>query len=353
MTEAPAAADVPAPSRYVGAWRRGHAVPAGQLDFPPIRNGVDYLRSVVEHLGEDREDDDPRAVKYAVLHLQAAAEVLLKTYLLHEHWALIVADPGKASKKAFESGDFKSCTMEQAMDRLKNIAGITITDPDRKALAALNDDRNQLQHYGLTHSTKTVEARAAAALDFLVRFLDTHLLPRLDTDARMEIWHEMARVREGLKQIESYVKERMNRLRGELQGQETRTLHCPECDQPAFVVGPGSAVCHFCGQDYTEAIVLVMLFGAFWEEDSRQCPACNAPTLFDDISFLEPPVPGEPAYSYCFACDSTFTHLASCERCHRPVESQPDDGTGPSPQVLCPDCVGHAYPPEEHENTGG
>ncbi|MGW3321346.1 hypothetical protein [Streptomyces virginiae] len=341
-------ADVPG-QRLIGAWRREPSAPAGQLDFPPIRNGVDYLRSVVEHLGGDRVNDDARAVKYAVLHLQAAAEVLLKTYLLHDHWTLVVADPGTASKKAFDRGEFKTCTMDQAIDRLKNISGITITDPDKKALKALNEDRNALQHYGMTHNVKTVEARAAAALDVLVRFLDTHLLPRLDSQAHAEIWPDMATVREGLKEIESYVKERMNRLHGELEGQERRTLCCPECDKPAFVVGPGSAFCHFCGQDYREAIVLAVLFGAFWEEESRQCPTCDEPTLFDNLSFVQQPVPGEPDSSYCFSCDNVFAHLVPCERCHRPVESGSEDGTHPVPEVLCKDCIGHAHHPEEHE----
>ena len=60
------------------SWRKA---PPLQLDFPPIRNGVDYLVSVVNSLHGDSEVG-PREVKYAVLHLQAAAEVLLKARLL-------------------------------------------------------------------------------------------------------------------------------------------------------------------------------------------------------------------------------------------------------------------------------
>ncbi|MEU1409794.1 hypothetical protein ABZ471_47740 [Streptomyces sp. NPDC005728] len=39
----------------------------------------DYLRSVVNHL--DRDEPGPRDLKYGVLHLQAATEVLLKARL--------------------------------------------------------------------------------------------------------------------------------------------------------------------------------------------------------------------------------------------------------------------------------
>ncbi|SFS91649.1 hypothetical protein SAMN04487982_104435 [Streptomyces sp. ok210] len=43
-----------------------------QLDFPPDRNGLDYLVNVVDHLDENKSEVTPRDVKYAVLHLQAA-----------------------------------------------------------------------------------------------------------------------------------------------------------------------------------------------------------------------------------------------------------------------------------------
>ena len=54
---------------------------------PPVQNGLDYLKSAVEHL---RGDPGPRELKYAVLHLQAAAEVLLKVQLIRVQLRLLV-----------------------------------------------------------------------------------------------------------------------------------------------------------------------------------------------------------------------------------------------------------------------
>ncbi|MGJ3558659.1 hypothetical protein ACR6C2_05390 [Streptomyces sp. INA 01156] len=68
-----------------------------------MENGIDYLRSVVDHLTE-ADPPTPRALKYAVLHLQAAAEVLLKSRLLREHWSLVFKEPGAATRKKFEAG---------------------------------------------------------------------------------------------------------------------------------------------------------------------------------------------------------------------------------------------------------
>ncbi|MGW1764501.1 hypothetical protein ACWCQL_10530 [Streptomyces sp. NPDC002073] len=321
-----------------------------QLDFPPIENGIDYLRSVVEQLSDDRLESGPRAVKYAVLHLQAAAEVLLKAYLLREHWSLVLADPGKASKKAFDSGNFTSCTMEQAIERLRNIAGVDISDKDAKALKDLASDRNKLQHYGMTHSVQVVEARAAAALDFLVRFVENHLLCGLEiTSATAKAALAMDDIRQGMNQIDSFIKRRMNRLRGnELKGKERRTLHCPTCEQPALVVGPPRATCHFC--EHTPVLILSLLVGSDWEQDARQCPSCDDRMLFEGLPFIEQPATADFT-AYCFSCDSDFTVLVPCQRCQRPVAPPAHDVDAPEPPVLCQDCVGHTFYPDEHEES--
>ncbi|MGW5434071.1 hypothetical protein ACWET9_44145 [Streptomyces sp. NPDC004059] len=49
-------------------WVPPRSAPA-QLDFPLVRNGLDYLTSVVEHLDEKESMVTARDVKYAVLHL--------------------------------------------------------------------------------------------------------------------------------------------------------------------------------------------------------------------------------------------------------------------------------------------
>src|SRR5690242_18279809 len=180
--------DIPQQNATAAGGRR--YVPPGrpsappQLDFPPVRNGIDYLASVVEHLDENKSDVGPRDLKYAVLHLQAAVEVLLKARLQREHWGLVFKDPGKATRKAFEGGDFESCGTDATIERLRDIAGIAIDRKEAEALKDLAKDRNALQHYGLTHNAHAVEARAGRVLDFLMRFLDTRLLPLLEGQER-------------------------------------------------------------------------------------------------------------------------------------------------------------------------
>jgi hypothetical protein len=131
------------------------------LHFPPVLNGVDYLVDVVERLAKGDDDPDPRDLKYAVLHLQAASEVLLKTRLQIEHWTLVVKDATKTDRAAYDRGDFESVTPREAIRRLVDVVGIEITEADTKALLALVRARNSLQHWGYTEAARAVEARAA------------------------------------------------------------------------------------------------------------------------------------------------------------------------------------------------
>ncbi|MFD9904067.1 hypothetical protein [Streptomyces sp. NPDC059063] len=113
-----ATAPSPAPDEAPAGAPRG--VEPVHVDFPPVENGV-HLRSVVDHL-TTADPPTPRDLKYAVLHLQAAAEVLLKARLVEEHWSLVFKEPGTATRKKFEDGDFISCTTQAAVGRLRKVA---------------------------------------------------------------------------------------------------------------------------------------------------------------------------------------------------------------------------------------
>ncbi|MEV5255254.1 hypothetical protein AB0K98_26220 [Streptomyces werraensis] len=314
-----------------------------QLDFPPVRNGIDYLASVVEHLDEAVSDVSARDLKYAVLHLQAAAEVLLKARLLREHWSLVFKDPGRASRESYEKADFESCGTSAALERLRDIAGIRFDGKEIQALSALAADRNALQHYGLTHNAAAVEARAGRVLDFLMRFLDKELLPLLSGSEREVATRDMAPVVEGVKNISSYVQRRSNRLRGELKGMEKSTIQCPECEQMTLVVAPGGGLCHFCGESWPSGYELA---NDYWLNNSatwgRPCPQCDDRTLTEGVIFADRAEADDALY--CFTCTARYTsrELIPCAGCSRswPIEAVVEGVDAP----LCPDCYEQTEP---------
>ncbi|MFI1337621.1 hypothetical protein ACH4U7_47595 [Streptomyces sp. NPDC020845] len=277
-----------------------------ELHFPPIRNGADYLVSVVDHLTKDNVG--PRDLKYAVLHLQAGIEVLLKERLSREHWTLVFTDPGQATLRRFHEGDFESCTTKQAVQRLRSIVGCDITDDERSALIALAADRNALQHYGLTQNAHAVEARAGRVLDFLYRFIHTELInPTIGTPDE-SLSYELNLVVKGVRSIDAFVKQRMRRLRGDLKGHEPRTIDCPSCGQNALVLTAAQPNhrCFFCERVFRRAEVMRFILTRREQGLRRECPRCQNHALIDSLRVASE----EALASVCFTCNCVIPEAA-------------------------------------------
>jgi hypothetical protein len=302
--------------------------PRPELDFTLVRNGMDYLSSAVLYLTgsitvpEEAAQLWPEAraaspwpqrwlsdrhLKYGVLHLQAATEVLLKARLVREHWSLVFKDPGSATRSAYEQGKFESCGMKSALDRLVSIAGLSITQKERGYLNDLAETRNALTHYGHTASAYAVEARAARALSFLVEFVPRQLQPKLSSEAE-EVIETMAAVREKLADIRTLVGERMKKLASQLEPVSERTVICASCRQMTLVVGENPLNCRFCLRSYASHMDAAF---TYWEEvlqgdDSlgpRNCPACR-----NHIAVLLVSTRADPLIdvALCFQCGTVF-----------------------------------------------
>ncbi|WP_158710943.1 hypothetical protein [Streptomyces griseus] len=277
---------------------------AHDLDFPPVVNGVDYLVSAVDHLTADAPAVSRCDLKYAVIHLHAAAEVLLKACLMQAHWSLVFKDPVQATEDRYRNGDFESCGIDETIERLGNLAGVAISDRERKTLRSLSKDRNALQHYGLTHNALAIETRAGQVLDLLIRFLDETLLPKLDPGEKSLVESDLDRVHEGLDSIHAFVTQRMKRLRNQLQGKEDRTLHCVDCQNKTMVVSPeGDSECLFCGlRDLGPSFhANAYIYG---HPDAAQmihaCPQCQSPTFTGKVVLAD-----GRTVSFCFTCTAT------------------------------------------------
>ena len=156
---------------------------------------MDYLLSVVGHLAGEPE---PRDLKYAVLHLQAAAEVLLKSRLLQEHWSLVFKDPGRSSAKQFQSGDFDSCGTAETIDRLRRHRRCRGQREGRQSPQGPGEVAERspaLWADGVRQRRRGACRRGA--VDFLLRFVHEHLLPGLEEEAE-PLMADMQVVRETL-----------------------------------------------------------------------------------------------------------------------------------------------------------
>lgn len=305
------------------------------VDFPPIANGIDYLKSVVDHLTV-KPEPLPRDLKYAVLHLYAATEVLLKARLRQEHWALVWADPKTATIKQRETRNFQSCGAETAIERLGSVLDIQVSEDSTKAVARLGKTRNQLQHDGLTLSALAIEAQAAEVLDFLHAFLHQHLGISADSSHS----EDLQEIRDKVSGIKAFVQKRRVRLSRALD--PALTVQCPDCGEWALdVSGQVTVTCHFCDTStdayrmasrYAETILGVSR--AALEDNGRWpvqgCAACpeaamvaDAVTLADHQKRGPQAVPEHGEHSHVDPAQSTYTAAIRylCFSCARRFDS--------------------------------
>lgn len=305
------------------AWRPAATWGSG-LELPPVANGLDYLVSVVGHLGPHEDDEVPNALhlKYAVLHLDAAAEVLLKARLEVDHWSLVIEKilPGTTYAK-YKTGDFKSVGTEEAMRRLRQMAELDIPKEGDTALAALGKLRNQLQHYGLVATPEEIEPVAAKVLDFLVAFLDDLLLPKLPPVIRVRAENDMLVVRKGLLHIQGFVDERMSRLAAELEGLEDRTVQCTRCFQDTLVAGdgeaPATARCRFCRTAFTPEEIAAeyedVNIGELYRGGRASCAHCGLTETVARFVARVTEIRAAPEDSH------VYNHMAFCFACALPA----------------------------------
>lgn len=225
------------------------------------------------------------------------------------------------------------------MRRLQDVVGITIAEEDKKALNSLAKNRNALQHWGLTESAPAIEARAAAVLEFLIRFLQEHLMGELDGDQ----FADMSQVLEGLAGINAYIQRRMDNLnKTTLSAVLERTVQCPECAQFALVVDGTENKCHFCLRSSWDTEELAERYASeileYWRHPSyeggtdpqHECPDCETETLVLGVVIAAQP---EQQVDFCFNCAETFDSLESCMRCGRLYVFHDGDA------VICGHCL--------------
>ncbi|MER6289125.1 hypothetical protein [Streptomyces sviceus] len=297
------------------------------VHYPLVLNGLDYLISVVDHLADG---PDPRDLKYAVLHLQAATEVLLKARLELEHFSLVFKDPARANLEDFRKGSFESCGMQDVIVRLRNIAQVAIDDKDARAIKSLAEARNALQHYGLIAPAYRVEAQAVHVLAFLLSFVRQHLF---DTDYDLasendKVLGVIEKVEEKALKIKILLDRRSKRARSEIGNQLDRTVRCPFCREwTALVDGNGeeynSVICRCCEQSFGAELYLQDRWDRWeYELDSpdadlpppRLCPICDEYQLVLRARTAKSP---DDEIDLCFYCATIFDDLSKCavEKC--------------------------------------
>jgi len=307
-----------------------------ELKFTVLENGLDFIYTALDHL---RGDPKPRDLKYAVLHLSAGVELLLKDRLRREHWSLVFEDIDKADLDAYSSGDFVGVNLKTSIQRLIKLCDVDISSDEQRSLFNLRKSRNRLEHFATVDSLTALKASSAGVLSFTLDFISTEL----DVDELEENeTNLLERIRKLLPDFEIFVKRRMKEINDILTSDDSPILDCPRCTQAAMKVDDG-VTCIFCGysangdvaaQDYTES-----LFGIGWKHmaDGGEipiyfCPECGSEALVDVGNLKED---FNSARFVCFSCGNNWAWgtMDFCTRCGTPISHDPKDGL-----PVCENC---------------
>lgn len=286
----------------------------GRLDYPLLENALDFLLSAAEHAGQG----SPRSWKYAILHLIAGTELLLKARLELEHWSLVFQDVDKADKRTHTSGDFRSADFESLCNRLERISGVCIGNDDRKHLHDLRNLRNRLEHFGIKIDLPQVKSLVAKGLSFAVAFCESHLKERMGNSEERVLASIVVQLRE----FQEFVSERLKAVATKITpGALLR--ECPMCFQETLeALEAGTLECHFCGHQVAA--------GTLAEQRSELgvevCPQCGCEAL----AFIV--YNNDSAGWECFACGAEFDNLRHCSSCGELY-------SGDLP--ICRDCFEH------------
>ena len=318
-----------------------------------VANAFDFLTHSIEEL-----DAYP---KYAVIHLNAAVELFLKARLMSDHWSLVVAHGQRADWTQFVAGDFRSVSLDEAVDKLDKILQSGLTEREIRVFKDIAHHRNKTVHFfhEADYASRQQDVRRVIAREQLCA---GYFLHRLLKDKWLDVFGEWSTQIDGiydsLKARRAFlqvvfdekaptIQERIahgSRFcpcpscgfdalehAGMLDRIETSTclvcnlvdrvltIVCSHCGEKVDFVGEGLSACESCGADYEPADVagrLVDEQAAYVAtkdgDDSYDLGNCN---LCDGYQTVVLDRAGDHVCTNCF---QRFDCLSRCGWCNEP-----------------------------------
>jgi hypothetical protein len=258
-----------------------------------LENGLDFIASGLKHIAAPVSKFD---LKYAVLHLSAGIELVLKDRLRREDWTQIFVKPADATPEKLKSGNFKSVTLKECLDRLEEHCPVDL--PDRALLMSFKDQRNPIEHFELNHIREALEASSAVVLGALIDFIGNAYE---ENDLSQDESDLLQQIRTGLTEFKRFTVERMADIQWLLEDHKKHSgqiVVCPSCIQDALMADC-NVKCAFCGyaasaEDAAELYIANTLgisrHYAMKEAEEyplRNCPNCDNEALVFEEGYTE------------------------------------------------------------------
>jgi hypothetical protein len=304
------------------------------IEFDLLENGLDFIDNSLESILTTQE---PKKLKYAVLHISAGIELILKEILRQEHWSLLFENINSADYSHLKSGDFLSVSFASILKRLEGIVDVNITENQKKHFNSLRTKRNKIEHFAFKESSNALKSTISKALTNILDIINENIdAKNISGDA--QILYKSIR-KESVKFIEfvDLVRAKLRDTLIQLNTRKVKIIDCPECLQDLFPLD-GNYTCLFCGYTdsperiaelYADNILNYSSYYAYtYGEDCpiKSCPSCQSETLIVDSNS-----------AFCITCDSLWEldELSYCSVCGELYVLPKDEH---SDYEVCPDC---------------
>lgn len=223
-----------------------------------LENAFDSLDEAIAKFGEGRQGN-PRAFKFALLHLTHWVELLFKHYVAEGGEERIFV--GKPNK----DGERRTIGLFEAIDLLKD-DGFPITpalDDDLRWIKAL---RNRVEHYKFTMNIVQIEDAVGRVIHGLSRYDEEHHKLGLEDwvdPERLEVFQQLAenyyvRLKDAMAEADRREREAFAGLRPkEYFLVNWQQYECPQCGHDLMVADHESGSgyrCLLCGETESEDI---------------------------------------------------------------------------------------------------
>jgi len=246
-------------------------------------NAFSSLEHGMEHYLAGSDAD----LKFTVLHVFHAVELLLKARLAEAHPLLVLQRPEDDPVKGY-TADY-----HVVLKRLKNL-GVELTADDAKNLEYLRTTRNSIEHYQVQGNRQQIEdyvARAMKLLDgFVERELHIPLKERISPELYREMEHALYSYEERQKRIRKLMAPDLPKKPKEQV--EHQTIICDECGEEAILVPDprfydGTVQCYSCNTQFFHWIcdrcgTPILSSKPGHERDMDICDDCWNSVLTDD-----------------------------------------------------------------------
>ncbi|GAB1446032.1 hypothetical protein MASR2M41_17810 [Flammeovirgaceae bacterium] len=288
------------------------------IKFDLLENGLDFILSSVKLIIEKKKIED---YKYAILHLSAGLELVLKERLKQEHWSFIFENIDKAKQELLITGDFPSVKLDSLLSRLKELCAIHFAAGDLAILQDLKKRRNKIEHFAFNETELSLKSLSAKVLNFVFEFIHSELN---NDDFSKSTESQIEEIRGSALEFKEFVIHRFDSLKPKLEELKkldfTLIAHCPYCDQESLILEQdkiahdGTVKCAVCivetdpesaAFDYVQNILGFSHYGSVKDGDEfplHSCPECGLKTFV-----------GTNEEYICFNCCETSSYESTNE----------------------------------------